>query len=63
MPRSMGIFCKVGWEVIPYPVDFHSKPGHLLRLDWGFADHLKNLVTGVREWIGLLAYRVVGKSC
>ena len=63
MPRSVGIFCKAEWQVIPYPVDFRTKPGHLMRMDWGFADHLKDLVTGVKEWIGLVAYQLMGKSC
>lgn len=55
MPRSAGVFCQVEWEVIPYPVDFRSKPGYLMRMDWGFADHLSGMVTGVKEWIGLIA--------
>jgi len=58
MPRSVGSFCKVGWDVVPYPVDFQTKPGHLLRVDWGFASHLKKLVTAVKEWVGLAAYRI-----
>jgi uncharacterized SAM-binding protein YcdF (DUF218 family) len=52
MPRSVGVFCKANWPVIPYPVDFRTEPGHL-----------QTLVTGVKEWIGLLAYRLTGKSC
>jgi uncharacterized SAM-binding protein YcdF (DUF218 family) len=63
MPRSVGVFCKANWPVIPYPVDFRTEPGHLLRIDWDFAGHLQTLVTGVKEWIGLLAYRLTGKSC
>ncbi len=63
MPRSMGIFCKAEWSVIPYPVDFQTKPGYLLRIDWGFAGHLKDLVAGVKEWVGIVAYRMMGKTC
>ncbi len=63
MPRSLGSFCKVGWNVTPYPVDFRTRKGDLLRLDWNFASHLKTLKTGIKEWLGLFAYRYSGKSC
>ncbi len=63
MPRSMGIFCKAEWKVTPYPVDFRSKPESLFRIDWGFAGHLSNLTTGVKEWIGYISYSFTGKSC
>ena len=63
MPRSVGVFCKVGWSVLPYPVDFNSRRDDLFRADWNFSGHLSNLVTGVKEWVGLFAYRFSGKSC
>jgi uncharacterized SAM-binding protein YcdF (DUF218 family) len=63
MPRSMGIFCKVGWDMVPYPVDYRTKPGHLFRMDWNFSEHLVDFVTATKEWIGLFAYRTTGKSC
>jgi len=63
MPRSVGVFCKVGWDVIPYPVDFQTKPGHLFTLNWNFAGHLQGLVTAVKAWIGQIAYQLTGKSC
>ena len=63
MPRSVGVFCKVGWQVIPYPVDFQTKPGHLLRIGWDFADHMRDLNTAVKEWVGLFAYALLGRSC
>jgi len=63
MPRSVGVFCKVGWQVIPYPVDFQTKPGYLLRIGWGFTDRMRDLNTAVKEWIGLLSYSLLGRSC
>jgi uncharacterized SAM-binding protein YcdF (DUF218 family) len=63
MPRSMGIFCKVGWKVTPYPVDYYTQPGSLMRLSWGFASNLNKLVIAVKEWIGLVTYKFTGKSC
>lgn len=60
MPRSMGIFRRVGWEVEPWPVDYRSPPWPVccLRPGGGLAD----LETGVRELIGLIAYRLSGRT-
>ena len=63
MPRSAGIFCKAEWDIIPYPVDFWTQKGNLLRVDWNFSGHLKNLVVAVREWVGITAYQLTGKMC
>ena len=62
MPRSVGIFCKTGWPVIPYPVDHWTMPGKLLRIDVSLSDHLRGLAIGVREWVGLIAYYLSGKT-
>ena len=29
LPRSFGLFTKIGWNIIPYPVDYHTK-----KLSW-----------------------------
>lgn len=63
MPRSVAIFCKQDWQVTPYPVDFRSRKDKLRRLDWDFAKHLKNLNTAYKEWLGIIAYKLAGKSC
>lgn len=62
MPRSVGIFCKAGWPVIPYPVDHGTIPGNLLRINLDLSRHLRDLTMGVKEWVGLLAYYVTGKT-
>ena len=62
MPRSMGIFRQAGWSVIPWPVDHWSQPGRLWRVQWDPAGHLNDLKTAVKEWVGLLAYYVTGKT-
>jgi uncharacterized SAM-binding protein YcdF (DUF218 family) len=62
MPRSLGIFCKAGWPVIPYPVDHQSWQGNLLRVELDFGGHLGDLGLGSKEWIGLAAYRLTGKT-
>lgn len=63
MPRSVGIFRHVGWEVLPYPVDFRT--GGWDDLWRGFAsasDGLRRSDLAMREWIGLLVYRLTGRS-
>lgn len=62
MPRSIGVFCQQQWIVQPYPVDHYSQPGNLLRLDFLFSENLSVLKTAVREWVGLVAYRISGRT-
>lgn len=62
MPRSVGIFCKADWPMIPYPVDHHTWRGNLFRVDYGLTGHLNDLGLAVNEWVGLVAYRVTGKT-
>ncbi len=59
MPRSIGIYRQLGWEVVPYPVDYYST-GELFRPQ--FVLNLRDLVVGVREWTGLLVYYLTGRS-
>ena len=57
MPRSVGIFRRQGWNVIPYPVDYLTD-GRLVKIkDPDFAEGLGLLHRGLKEWIGLVAYR------
>jgi uncharacterized SAM-binding protein YcdF (DUF218 family) len=62
MPRSVGVFCRQGWSVLPYPVDHYGHKDRLLRVEFDLANHLHVLRVAVREWIGLLAYRLTGKT-
>jgi uncharacterized SAM-binding protein YcdF (DUF218 family) len=58
MPRAVGCFRHLGWPVVPYPVDYRSearpRPGFLL------AQHLALVDVAAKEWVGLLAYRLLG---
>ena len=58
MPRSVGVFRSAGWPVEPVPVDFNAASG--LRLEFWLSGHLQDLDWAVREWVGLLAYRLLG---
>jgi|TARA_B110000914_G_C15444802_1_gene437904 uncharacterized SAM-binding protein YcdF (DUF218 family) len=62
MPRSIGVFCQEQWIVHPYPVDHYSQNGNLLRLNFSFSTNLSVLRRAVKEWVGLVAYRISGKT-
>ncbi len=62
MPRSVGVFRQQGWTVLPYPVDFRGQPLSELGVFFSLSDNLSDLVMAVREWTGLLAYRLSGKT-
>lgn len=62
MPRSVGLFRKVGFEVVPWPVDYQTAGTER----FGPArdnpmDSLRNLSIAIREWVGLAAYRATGR--
>jgi uncharacterized SAM-binding protein YcdF (DUF218 family) len=63
MPRSLAVFCKVGWSMQAYAVDYRAQKGNLIRLDWDFSKHLVNLNMAFKEWLGLAAYKLTGKAC
>jgi uncharacterized SAM-binding protein YcdF (DUF218 family) len=63
MPRAMGTFRNQGFDAVPWPVDYRTRgwqdlwtafpnpPEGLQRVDFAF-----------KEWLGLLAYRLSGRS-
>ena len=58
MPRSIGIFRKSGWPVVPVPVAYKSDSPH----NYYLGDNLRQLDRGSHEWLGLLMYRLTGKT-
>ena len=62
LPRSIGIFCKAEWPVIPYPVDHQTNKNNLFRVDYNLSSNLDLLKTGIKEWLGLFAYYLSGKT-
>ena len=63
MPRSVGIFRKVGFAIEPYPADWQlAGRADLLRFSIFSAEGLEHTDRGLREWMGLLAYWVTGKT-
>jgi uncharacterized SAM-binding protein YcdF (DUF218 family) len=57
MPRSMGVFRKLDWNVIPYPVDYQHYP---LSINPHFSQNISQLRRAGHEWVGLLAYYLNG---
>jgi uncharacterized SAM-binding protein YcdF (DUF218 family) len=63
MPRAVGLFRKAGFAVEPYPVDWRmGLTAALPNFRILSVDGLGYVDTGIREWIGLLAYRIAGKT-
>jgi uncharacterized SAM-binding protein YcdF (DUF218 family) len=62
MPRAVGCFRRIDWNILPYPVDYWTHvdppgPGQL-RFDGG----MRVLERAMREWIGLGAYYMMGRT-
>jgi uncharacterized SAM-binding protein YcdF (DUF218 family) len=63
MPRSMAAFRAADFAVEAYPVDWRTRgPIDAVRPFASLGDGLRRTDTAVREWIGLLAYRLTGKT-
>ncbi len=62
MPRSVGVFCKQNWPVIPYPVDHETTPGRQWQPSFDPVGSLDDLNAYAREWVGLLVYYLTGKT-
>ena len=63
MPRAMGSFRKVGFAIEPWPVDYRTRG----RQDvWRFftkpSEGWRRMDLAMREWAGLLAYRLTGRT-
>ena len=63
MPRSVGIFRQAGFPVIPYPVDYRTAPWPgPLHGDASASSNLRLVDTAAREWMGLVAYWLTGRT-
>ena len=62
MPRSVGLFRKAGFAVEPYPVDWRvGGRDDLMSPSSVAVEGLGRTDLAVREWMGLIAYRLTGK--
>lgn len=62
MPRAMGLFRKAGFDVVAYPVDYRTRgPEDLTRFFSRIPQGLMRLDVAANEWLGLIAYRALGR--
>jgi uncharacterized SAM-binding protein YcdF (DUF218 family) len=62
MPRAMGAFRHAGWDVIAYPVDYSTRRTHTWISFQSPVRALGLLNHGLREWLGLIWYRLTDRS-
>lgn len=62
MPRSVGAFAAQGWDVVPVPVEYLYPPGTEFVLTFDPIRRFTALSRIAHEWVGLVAYRVLGRS-
>ncbi|MBL0941665.1 MAG: YdcF family protein [Alphaproteobacteria bacterium] len=62
MPRAMGLFRKAGFNIIPYPVDYHTTGNYNFKLSLDLWGHLQKLSTAFHEYWGLTQNYVKGRS-
>ena len=60
MPRSMGCFRAIGWELEPWPVDYRTIGAFELGLGARVDEGLCQLDEAGYEWLGLAYYRLLG---
>lgn len=61
MPRSVGIFRQLDWPVVPWPVDYRTS-GADFELQIGMGERLDEIDHAAREWVGLVAYYLMGRT-
>jgi uncharacterized SAM-binding protein YcdF (DUF218 family) len=63
MPRAMGAFRQAGFDVEPWPVDYRTRgKADLTRPFDKVSEGLRRVDAAAREWAGLLAYWLRGRS-
>jgi uncharacterized SAM-binding protein YcdF (DUF218 family) len=63
MPRAIGAFRQAGFDVEAWPVDYRTRGrADLIRPFDKVSEGLRRVDVASREWAGLLAYRLTGRS-
>lgn len=63
LPRSMMLFRRAGFDVVPWPTDYRTTGDDRPGLSRNNVVHtLQTTGLALREWIGLVAYRVTGRT-
>jgi uncharacterized SAM-binding protein YcdF (DUF218 family) len=61
MPRAMAAFRAIQWEVTPWPVDYETGADIDFYLPV-VSDNLTSMDLAFHEWVGLLYYRLTGRT-
>jgi uncharacterized SAM-binding protein YcdF (DUF218 family) len=62
MPRSVGVFRRQGWDVVPYPVDYLTNGSWWRNKGLDLGGELSAVTLAVREWVGLVSYWLLDHS-
>ena len=62
MPRAVGIFRKLDWPVIPWPVGYKTQGGIVNVIDINLPHELRLLDLAVHEWAGLVTYHLLDRT-
>jgi uncharacterized SAM-binding protein YcdF (DUF218 family) len=63
MPRAIGVFRKAGFDVEAYPVDWRTRGPIDLAIPFeSVTAGLRRTDTAVHEWVGLVVYRLAGRT-
>jgi uncharacterized SAM-binding protein YcdF (DUF218 family) len=62
MPRAVGVFRKIGWSVIPYPVDFNTTGKIEFGIHFTGLENVNLISWALHEWVGIVAYWVMGRT-
>lgn len=63
MPRALALFRKAGIELTPWPTDYRTSGSATLWFDLTQPTlNAQQTATAMREWIGLLAYYLTGRT-
>lgn len=62
MPRAVGCFRAVGFEIVPFPVDYRTGGPPAALDDLRVSERLYELDEAIYEWYGLLYYWLLGHT-
>jgi uncharacterized SAM-binding protein YcdF (DUF218 family) len=63
MPRAIAVFRAAGFAVEAYPVDWRTRgPDDAVQPFTSLGDGLRRTDTAVHEWVGLVIYRLTGRT-
>lgn len=62
MPRALGCFRAAGFDIEPWPVGFWTPDGkNTSQMSVGPAEMRRRLSVAIKEWAGLVVYRLMGR--